>query len=131
MSFAIKFACALVALGVITSAQSSIAPRRLRLPATSYRYVDEKMPRSFQTWPGDNTPADNQLTDAGAALGRVLFYDTQLSGNNTRACASCHLQQHAFADPPRQQRLRRTVDRPPRDEPDEPALPRAGAVLLG
>jgi cytochrome c peroxidase len=101
MSFAIKFACALVALGVITSAQSSIAPRRLRLPATSYRYVDEKMPRSFQTWPGDNTPADNQLTDAGAALGRVLFYDTQLSGNNTRACASCHLQQHAFADPHR------------------------------
>ena len=82
MSFAIKFACALVALGVITSAQSPIAPRRLRLPATSYRYVDEKMPRSFQTWPGDNTPADNQLTDAGAALGRVLFYDTQLSGNN-------------------------------------------------
>ena len=101
MSFTIKLACALFALGVIASAQSTLVPRRLRLPLTSYRYVDEKMPRSFQTWPGDNTPADNQLTDAGAALGRVLFYDTHLSGNNTRACASCHVQQHAFADPHR------------------------------
>ena len=32
-------------------------------------------------------------------LGRVLFYDTHLSSNNTIACASCHLQQRAFSDP--------------------------------
>jgi cytochrome c peroxidase len=47
----------------------------------------------------DNTPANNPLTDAGATLGRVLFYDKQLSADNTIACASCHLQQHAFGDP--------------------------------
>ncbi len=47
----------------------------------------------------DNTPADNPMTDAGAALGRVLFYDKQLSRNNTIACASCHHQRHGFSDP--------------------------------
>ncbi len=47
----------------------------------------------------DNTPKDNPITDAGATLGRVLFYDRQLSKNNTVACASCHQQKHAFSDP--------------------------------
>ena len=47
----------------------------------------------------DNTPADNPLTDAGATLGRVLFYDTRLSGNNTVSCSSCHRQSKGFSDP--------------------------------
>ncbi|RAJ80243.1 cytochrome c peroxidase [Chitinophaga dinghuensis] len=47
----------------------------------------------------DNTPKDNPITNAGATLGRVLFYDKQLSVNNTIACASCHLQKNAFSDP--------------------------------
>jgi len=47
----------------------------------------------------DNTPPDNPLTDDGAALGRVLFYDTRLSANSTTSCGSCHVQAHAFADP--------------------------------
>jgi len=47
----------------------------------------------------DNTPPDNPVSDAGAALGRVLFYDTRLSANNTVSCASCHVQSHGFADP--------------------------------
>ncbi len=34
-----------------------------------------------------------------ATLGRVLFYDTRLSLNNTISCSSCHLQKNAFADP--------------------------------
>lgn len=33
-----------------------------------------------------------------ATLGRVLFYDGQLSKNNATACASCHQQSKAFAD---------------------------------
>jgi cytochrome c peroxidase len=47
----------------------------------------------------DNTPATNPITNAGATLGRVLFYDKFLSANNTTACGSCHLQQLGFADP--------------------------------
>ena len=40
----------------------------------------------------------NPLTNAGATLGRVLFYDTALSTDDTVACASCHQQANAFSD---------------------------------
>ena len=40
----------------------------------------------------------NAITDAGATLGRVLFYDKNLSSNNTISCASCHKQEFAFSD---------------------------------
>ena len=43
-------------------------------------------------------PADNLMTEEGVALGRKLFYDPILSGNNTMSCASCHKQQFAFTD---------------------------------
>lgn len=43
-------------------------------------------------------PAFNPLTPEKIALGRQLFYDTRLSGNQTQSCASCHIQQLAFAD---------------------------------
>ncbi|MDX5481942.1 MAG: cytochrome-c peroxidase [Hymenobacteraceae bacterium] len=43
-------------------------------------------------------PADNQLTVEGVELGRHLFYDKRLSGNNTMSCASCHQQDKAFTD---------------------------------
>ena len=41
---------------------------------------------------------NNPITDEGATLGRVLFYDKKLSSNNTIACASCHHQEFAFGD---------------------------------
>ena len=46
----------------------------------------------------DNTPPGNQISNAGATLGRVLFYDKRLSRNNTVSCSSCHQQAHAFSD---------------------------------
>ena len=78
-----------------------------RLPDPPYRYTNERLPAHFTTpGPGsvaaaDNTPADNPQTDAGIALGRVLFHDTRLSASGTVSCASCHLQAHGFADPRR------------------------------
>jgi cytochrome c peroxidase len=45
----------------------------------------------------DNTAA-NSITDKTATLGRVLFYDKNLSFNNTVSCASCHKQEFAFGD---------------------------------
>lgn len=45
----------------------------------------------------DNT-AGNAITDAGATLGRVMFYDKKLSLNSTIACASCHIQAEGFSD---------------------------------
>jgi cytochrome c peroxidase len=46
----------------------------------------------------DNTPDENPISDVGATLGRVLFYDKRLSRNNTVSCASCHQQAHGFSD---------------------------------
>lgn len=45
----------------------------------------------------DNTGA-NPITDMGATLGRVLFYDRNLSVNKTISCGSCHKQAFAFGD---------------------------------
>jgi cytochrome c peroxidase len=43
-------------------------------------------------------PPDNPITVEKVELGRRLFYDVRLSGNGTQACASCHVQEHAFTD---------------------------------
>ncbi|MGB5007719.1 MAG: cytochrome c peroxidase [Ferruginibacter sp.] len=45
----------------------------------------------------DNT-GGNVITNAKATLGRVLFYDKNLSIDNSISCASCHKQQFAFSD---------------------------------
>lgn len=48
-----------------------------------------------------NLPSETYWYSAGSelgTLGRVLFYDQQLSVNNTISCASCHKQALAFAD---------------------------------
>jgi cytochrome c peroxidase len=45
----------------------------------------------------DNTGA-NPITNSKATLGRILFYDKNLSIDNTISCASCHKQQFAFSD---------------------------------
>ena len=47
----------------------------------------------------DNSTPANAPTNAGIALGRVLFHDTRLSGDNTVSCASCHIQAFGFSDP--------------------------------
>ncbi|HMG06760.1 MAG TPA: cytochrome c peroxidase [Chthoniobacterales bacterium] len=39
------------------------------------------------------------ITNTGATLGRVLFYDKRLSRNNTVSCSSCHQQAYAFGNP--------------------------------
>jgi cytochrome c peroxidase len=45
----------------------------------------------------DNTDG-NAITNAKATLGRVLFYDKNLSVDNSISCGSCHKQQFAFGD---------------------------------
>ena len=78
------------------------------MPGTPFAYADATAPLpahfSDPNGPGgavtrqDNTPATNRTSDAGAALGRVLFYDRRLSVNDRVSCASCHQQQFAFGD---------------------------------
>jgi cytochrome c peroxidase len=73
----------------------------LDLPWPPDNYADPDLPDHFLTAPVTdllNTPADNPVTDTGATLGRVLFYDMNLSANGTIACASCHKQSEGFSD---------------------------------
>lgn len=60
-----------------------------------FNYANQPIPKYISK---DNSPADNPISDAGATLGRVLFYDKKLSLDNSVACASCHRQAFAFSD---------------------------------
>jgi cytochrome c peroxidase len=51
-----------------------------------------------ETVPPPRVPEDNPMSEAKVELGRFLFYDTKLSGNQTQSCGSCHLQELAFTD---------------------------------
>jgi cytochrome c peroxidase len=53
------------------------------------------LPRGF---PCPDIPPDNPISTEKIQLGRFLFYDTRLSGNQTYGCASCHQQDKAFTD---------------------------------
>jgi cytochrome c peroxidase len=48
--------------------------------------------------PAAPTPADNPTTPEKIALGKQLFFDSRLSGDNSKSCASCHLPEKAFTD---------------------------------
>ena len=43
-------------------------------------------------------PEDNPTTKQGVELGRMLFYEKQLSADNSMSCGSCHQQDKAFTD---------------------------------
>ncbi|HAN37674.1 MAG TPA: cytochrome-c peroxidase [Chitinophagaceae bacterium] len=73
----------------------------LNLPETPYNYAAIALPNHYNT-PDVvnqiNTPANNSITDWGATLGRVLFYEKKLSINQTVSCASCHNPALGFSD---------------------------------
>jgi cytochrome c peroxidase len=77
---------------------------RPALPPVSYVYDDalldlpniHRQSRANVAPLWDTTPPGNPTTNAGATLGRVLFYDKRLSITNTAACGSCHEQSRGF-----------------------------------
>lgn len=101
----------IVVLSVISCNKVDDEPKDesvLNLPETPFDYKSLNLPGHFTTNSGgplptsvngtDNTPATNPITNDGATLGRVLFYDRKLSANGTIACASCHKQDKGFSD---------------------------------
>lgn len=60
---------------------------------TEYQW---QIPAGF---PLPEVPADNPMTEEKVDLGRHIFYDTQLSANQTQSCATCHQQALGFAEP--------------------------------
>lgn len=77
------FASALVAI-VLTGCQAEKEPYQWPVPAG---------------FPIPNVPADNPMSAAKVALGKQIFFDKNLSANQTQSCSSCHIQQYAFAEP--------------------------------
>jgi cytochrome c peroxidase len=59
------------------------------------RVVEIKQPLGLPPVP---IPPDNPPTAETIALGRVLFFDTRLSADNTLACSSCHDPNRWFED---------------------------------
>ena len=100
--------CVLAVTIALGQAPRREPPSQPLLPDPPYAYEDTSLPSHFTATDGpdsvgttDNTPVSNPTTNAGATLGRILFYDTRLSANDTVSCGSCHLQQHGFSDPRR------------------------------
>jgi cytochrome c peroxidase len=78
-------------LGACGSAAAPPAETHTNEPAIA---VPEGFP-AFMA-PGDNVPTTERIV-----LGRRLFYDERLSRTEQISCSSCHVQEHAFADPNR------------------------------
>ena len=81
--------------------EAAVLDQFLTIPDQAENYADPDLPAFFNNLPNteqDNTPNNNPVTDWGATLGRVLFYDVNLSANNTISCASCHIQEAGFSD---------------------------------
>lgn len=72
-----------------------LAVLAIRAPAAAQEPWIWDLPPRF---PLPKVPDDNPMTVEGVGLGRLLFYDTRLSGNQTQSCASCHRQELAFTD---------------------------------
>jgi len=62
-----------------------------------YNPVAYELPKVDPLPPMD-IPIDNPMTEAGIELGRFLFFDPILSGNEKMACADCHFPQSGFTD---------------------------------
>lgn len=89
---AIKY-CLIVATISIVAGACEVDPAIVEeLPADNISLV---VPAG---WPYPNYDfTGNTLTKEGFILGRKLFYDTQLSRDNTISCGSCHQQFAAFS----------------------------------
>jgi len=86
---------------ISTATDQEILNQTLNLPLNEFDYAGVNLPNTFydmDLMQEDNVPGNNSIRNQGATLGRVLFYDTALSKNNTISCASCHSQEKSFSD---------------------------------
>jgi cytochrome c peroxidase len=91
-SFAISSGIFGVGALMISNAQGPGTPPPISTGTTRYSLT---IPPGF---PSLRIPGDNVPTNEGVALGKRLFSETKLSGNNTQSCASCHKATQAFSD---------------------------------
>jgi cytochrome c peroxidase len=85
----IKRTLTLLTAGIVSVALVVQSCQSDETQSTKELYLD--LPATTETY---FTNTNNDIP----TLGRVLFYDRQLSANNSVSCASCHKQELAFAD---------------------------------
>lgn len=86
-------------LGTLLGLGCKPEPEELAPPVVSeisQKWLDVAVPPHF---PEIVYPEDNRPTVERVHLGKLLFHDVRLSRDHSVSCASCHLQEHAFADP--------------------------------
>ncbi len=84
--------CLFCLLSIIFGCRKSIELQ----PEQYLTYTSIDIPDNF---PSIIHPEDNPLTEEGILLGRHLFWEKKLSGDNTMSCGSCHMPQYSFSDP--------------------------------
>ncbi len=98
-------------LGMLTSAVNSYENKTVVLPPPTDKTlilpdevedyqldIPEEILEELQFWGEPNLTILSNLDNEVVTLGRVLFYDDRLSGDNTVSCGSCHKQELSFAD---------------------------------
>ncbi len=95
---------------LLTSAVNSFENNTLVLPPSDFELVlpDQTYDYSITLpphvldfmfgWGNNDSSFVSDVTDEGATLGRVLFYDDRLSGDNSLSCGTCHQQAFSFSD---------------------------------
>jgi len=92
----LMFGLALIVLvASFTATQASSRAANAPAPMPTGKPLQIKAPLGLPPVP---IPADNPPTLDTVALGRRLYYDPVLSGDNTISCASCHGPQMGFTD---------------------------------
>jgi cytochrome c peroxidase len=80
--------------GIVTSA-AGLCLSALAALACSLLLAGEAMAQL----PPVPVPAENPITEPKRVLGKILFWDEQLSGDDSMACGTCHIPAAGGADP--------------------------------
>lgn len=87
--------CGLVVAGLAAVGMWPVAPDSPQIISAGRTPGDGGLRAAF---PAMNTRADNPSTPEKIELGRLLYFDPVLSGDNTQSCATCHHPDLGFSD---------------------------------
>ncbi len=65
---------------------------------SEYKPDIQPLPKGLASYAEMNIPADNAMSPEKVALGRQLFFDKRLSGDESRSCYSCHVCEKGLTD---------------------------------
>ena len=88
----------LIILAVLVLGMIPVSADAATSPGPGPKPVDETDNGLSEAWPAMVTRPDNPSSPERAELGRLLFFDPVLSGDNAVSCATCHHPDLGFSD---------------------------------